>query len=164
MSIFENEKSKTSNSRRFLEFHLGEESYCVELLQVKEVITPPELTPIPKTPAYICGLMNLRGHVLTVIDARKKLGITSLNDKSQNAVIIFDINDRLVGAIVDSIQKVLNIPSESIKPVPDEGQDKGVKLLGILQNEQKLSLWIDPESLMDGASNHIKINNSSKVA
>ncbi len=135
----------------------------MELLKVKEVITPPELTPIPKAPAYICGLMNLRGHVLTVIDARKKLGINSLPDKTQNAVIIFDINDRLVGAIVDSIQKVINLPTDNIKPVPDEGHDKGIKILGILQHDQKLSLWIDPESLMENNSQH-KSHHSTKVA
>jgi purine-binding chemotaxis protein CheW len=136
------------NSNRYLEFFLGGESYAVELLKVKEVITPPEMTPIPKAPAYVCGLMNLRGLVLTVIDLRKKLSIVPLKDTSQNAVIIFDLEDRMIGVVVDSIQKVLNLPDEAIKPVPD---NEGASLFfkGILQNENKLSMWIDPQALLD---------------
>lgn len=149
MSMFDNEKLKTVETRRYLEFMLGGESYAVELLKVKEVITPPEMTPIPKAPAYVCGLMNLRGLVLTVVDLRKKLGITPVAEKQHNAVIIFDLGDRWVGAVVDSIQRVLNVSTENTKPVPDEGHDKGVHLLGILQHDQKLSLWIDPVSLME---------------
>lgn len=157
MSMFDKEGSKSSETKRYLEFYLGGESYAVDLLRVKEVITLPELTTIPKAPSYVCGLMNLRGLVLTVVDLRKKLAITPGADNSQNAVIIFDIDDRLVGAVVDSIQKVLNLSVEKIKPVPDQGTDKGVHLLGILQVEEKLCMWIDPAQLLD-----VKVN--SKVA
>jgi purine-binding chemotaxis protein CheW len=150
MSLFNENHAKGTEHRRYLEFILGNESYAVELLKVKEVITLPELTPIPKAPAHVCGLMNLRGLVLTVVDLRKKLGIPSHENQSQSAVIIFDLGERLVGAVVDSIQKVLNISLENTKPVPDEGNDKGVHLLGILQQDSKLTLWIDPSMLLDG--------------
>jgi purine-binding chemotaxis protein CheW len=73
-------------------------------------------------------------------------------------VIIFDVQDRLVGAVVDSIQKVLNISHDKIKPVPDEGADKGVHLLGILQVEDRLCMWIDPGQLLDA---NIKTNKAA---
>jgi len=149
MSIFDKDANKSEVSKRFLEFQLGKESYAVDLLKVKEVITPPEMTPIPKAASYVCGLMNLRGLVLTVVDFRKKLSINPGSDASQNAVIIFDLGDRLVGAVVDSVQKVLNISTDKIKSVPDEGAGKKDHLLGILQHENKLSIWIDPGSLLD---------------
>jgi purine-binding chemotaxis protein CheW len=149
MSIFAKESKMTTDSQRFLEFHLGSESYAVELLKVKEVITPPEMTPIPKAPVYVCGLMNLRGLVLTVIDLRKKLGITPGENKTQNAVIIFDLDDRLVGVVVDSIQKVLNVKKELIKPVP-EAEGQSVQCFnGIIQQEGRLTMWIEPQSLLD---------------
>lgn len=139
----------SSEARRYLEFILGEESYAVDLLKVKEVITPPEMAPIPKAPAYVCGLMNLRGLVLTVIDLRKKLGITPGKETSQNAVIIFDLGDRLVGVVVDSIQKVLNLPVSGIKPVPNVEGPSAAHFLGILQNDSKLTMWIDPHTLLE---------------
>ncbi len=150
MSMFNNQDdSKTNESKRFLEFNLGQESYAVTLLKVREVITPPEVTPIPKAPSYVCGLINLRGLVLTVIDLRKKLGITPNKDASQNAVIIFDLEERMVGIVVDSIQKVLNVSDEQIKPVPDS-EGASAHFLGILQHDDKLSMWIDPKQILDG--------------
>ena len=148
MSSFEPKGVLNSESLRFLEFMLGQESYAVELLKVKEVITPPELTPIPKSPAHVCGLMNLRGLILTVVDLRKKLGITPDEDSSQNGVIIFDLGERLVGVVVDSIQKVLNIPKEKIKSVPDTDKSSGY-IVGVLQQEAKLTMWIEPSLLLE---------------
>ncbi len=144
-----------NDTKRFLEFNLGGESYAVELLKVKEVITPPEMTPIPKAPGYVCGLMNLRGLVLTVIDLRKKLGITPGKDTSQNGVIIFDLGERLVGVMVDSIQKVLNIGSGQIKPVPDSEAAGAAYFLGVLQQDERLSMWLDPDFLLE-ATNELK--------
>lgn len=148
MSLFNMDTNKSSDSRRFLEFYLGKESYAVSLLKVKEVITLPEVTPIPKSPAYVCGLINLRGLVLTVIDLRKKLGIVPTQN-SQTAVIIFDLEDRLVGVVVDSIQKVLNVNEESIRPVPDQNSGSMSHLLGILQHDNILTMWLDPNLILE---------------
>lgn len=156
MDMFNKEKSGTQ-TKRFLEFKLGEESYAVGLLEVKEVITQPEVTPIPKSPAYVCGLINLRGIVLTVIDLRKKLGIQPSQDKTQEAVIIFDLNDRFVGVVVDSIHKVLNISEDNIKTVPDSDGKSMAHLLGILQNEERLTMWIDPVTLLDAGPSALKV-------
>lgn len=151
-----NKTSKTTDIRRYLEFILGGESYAVELLRVKEVLPPPEMTPIPKAQPYVCGLMNLRGLVLTVIDLRKKLAITPSKDTTQNAVIIFDLGDRMVGVVVDSIQKVINLPDDAIKPVPDAEGHASEHVLGILQHDARLTLWLDPKSLLDGTSKNLK--------
>ena len=157
MSTFDKENGGT-DSKRYLEFILGKESYAVELLKVKEVITPPDMTPIPKAPPYVCGLINLRGLVLTVIDLRKKLGIVPDKETSQNAVIIFDLEDRLVGVVVDSIQKVLHIKNEHIKQVPDGEGQTAAYFQGILQQENKLTMWLDPKILLDGhtSTEHVK--------
>ncbi len=152
MSKFDKEMANSTTTKRYLEFVLGKESYAVELLTVKEVITPPETTPIPKAPAYVCGLINLRGLVLTVVDLRKKLSIVPDKDVTQNAVIILDLGDRMVGVVVDSIQKVLNIKEDQMKPVPDAEGQASAHLLGILQHDNKLTMWIDPKSLLESHS------------
>jgi len=138
----------TQQFLRFLEFKLAEESYAVEILKIREVITLPALTEIPNAPPHVCGLMNLRGLILTVIDLRKKMKITenSQKEKEENAVIVFELGDRQVGAIVDSIEKVLNVSSDSIHPIPEESQHKdSVHFKGVIKTEDRLVLWVLPE-------------------
>jgi purine-binding chemotaxis protein CheW len=152
MSLFETDKNSVASSNRFLEFNLGGESYAVELLKVKEVLTPPEMIPIPKTPSYVCGLMNLRGNVLTVIDLRIKLGIIPEKENSQNGVIIFDLEDRLLGVMVDSIQRVIYVETDNIKSLPDSSDGvvpKMAFLVGVLKQEDKLSMWLNPQLLLE---------------
>jgi purine-binding chemotaxis protein CheW len=148
-------KSKIEQPNRFLEFQLGDEFYAVELLKVREVITPPELTPIPKSSPHVCGLMNLRGLVLTVVDLRKRLGIKPLDDQAESAVIIFDLGDRLVGAKVDIIHRVINVQPEAFRPVPDvENQQLTQNLHGIIQLQSKLIFWLDVNKLLGGLPQH----------
>lgn len=141
---------KNELSQRFLEFQLGTEFYVIELLNVREVITPPELTPIPKAPSYVCGLMNLRGVVLTIIDLRKKLAITPMSNQQESAVIIIDLDGRLIGAWVDNICRVIDIKNEFIKNVPDTKNSNLTQYLkGVLQFSDKLALWLDVEKLLN---------------
>ena len=151
----ENKKFK-SDLTRYLEFHLGTESYAVELLTVKEVITIPELTPIPKSPAHVSGIMNLRGQVITVIDLRKKLGITPSKDDSQCGVIIFDLKEKSLGVMVDSIHKVLTVSPENIKEIPDGDGVNSNYYLGVLQHESKLTMWFDPFVLLENKPTEIR--------
>lgn len=144
--------------QRFLEFQLGEESYAVELLKVREVITMPSLTPIPKAPPHVCGLMNLRGLVLTVVDLRKRLSITPSANQSEAAVIIFDLGDRLVGGYVDSIYRVINVSADAIKQVPDaENALVTQNLKSVIQFQSKLSLWLDVDKLLHSSATNTKV-------
>lgn len=143
------QKNISSASDRFLEFYLGGQSYSVELLKVKEVITPPEMRPIPQSAPHVLGVMNLRGEVLTVVDLRIQLNIKASKDQSQAAVIIFDLEDRLVGAVVDSINKVLNVHKENIKALPVTESSSSSHFLGGIQEEGRLSILMDPGIIKD---------------
>lgn len=148
---------KMSDGKRFLEFNLGDEAYVVELLKVREVITPPELTPIPKSPPYVCGLMNLRGIVLTVIDLRKKLGITPIKNQAESSVIIFELEENLVGAWVDTVSRVITVKEDQIKPVPD--MDATVvtqNLSGVIKQQDRLALWLDVDKFISSIGHQSK--------
>ena len=103
---------------RHLCFTLGEEHFAIPLLQVKEVIAVPEFTPISYTPGYFCGIMNLRGKVISVIDLRKKLGIKSLKSVEENSVIVCDLQEVVIGVLVDSVDMVVTIQEGSLLPKP----------------------------------------------
>lgn len=151
MNMFQGQVKAPSAIKKFLEFNLGHDVYTVELSQVKEVITPSPVTPIAGAPAHILGLINLRGVIITLVDIRKKLGITPLEGVFENGIVIFEIKGKLVGMMIDSIQKVMNVTSEQISPVPDADRSNAY-LNGIIQRDGKLSLWLDPTFLVDEIS------------
>lgn len=107
-----------TTDNRYLCFSLGTEHFSIPLLQIKEVIGIPEFTVIPYTPNYFCGIMNLRGKVISVIDMRKKLNIPSKGSE-ENSVIVCDLDNITIGVLVDSVDYVINIEKEKILPKPD---------------------------------------------
>ena len=115
----EAEVTRGLDSERYLEFDLGTEHYAIRLLQVKEVIPIPETTPIPKAPSYFLGIMNLRGHIISIVDLRKKLGVPSKENLEEEAVIIADVEGVKMGVIVDSINRVLPVSMKDVSEVPE---------------------------------------------
>lgn len=102
---------------RFLCFSLGQGRFAMILLQVREVIAAPQFTHIPYSPPYFCGIMNLRGKVISVIDLRIKFGIPPL-EKSENTIIICEMGDILMGVLVDSVDFVVPVSKEHILAKP----------------------------------------------
>lgn len=145
MSAFEKAKRIKSNlgTDRYLRFSLGKEDYAIPLLSVKEVIAVPEITPIPYSPPYLVGIMNLRGQVISVIDFRKKLGITA-ESGTETSVIICDLDPLVLGVIVDSINAVASPGPGDISPKPDlESSRKTDYITGVFHDESKLILLLD---------------------
>lgn len=102
------------NNLKLIEFTLGTESFCLDLALVREVISGQRVfTPIPLSPRYIAGLLDLRGNIFKIIDLRKKLAINSI--KGQEAIILFDIKDKQLGVIVDGVKGILNVTPEQEK-------------------------------------------------
>ncbi|MFN8369272.1 MAG: chemotaxis protein CheW [Bacteriovoracaceae bacterium] len=142
-------ESKTTNER-YLQFSLGKETYAIQLLAVKEVIPPPDTTPLPNSPSYYIGIMNLRGQIISIIDLRKKLNIVPQKEHLEEAVIIVQVGTVGIGLIVDSINKVLNIASNSISEVPEVSSQVNAKYIeGVYQEEKNLTILLDIESILN---------------
>jgi purine-binding chemotaxis protein CheW len=128
---------------RFLRFSMGKEDFAMPLLQVREVIAVPEVTPVPFTPSHVLGVMNLRGQVISVFDLRKKFGITP-NESVEKAVIICDLAPLCIGMLVDSITSVLSPTPEQLSENPEIQTSLGKDLITHVHTEnQKLTLIID---------------------
>ena len=140
----------TTLDQRYLTFSLGPESYGIPLLSVREVIAVPEITPMPFTPSYFLGLMNLRGQVISVIDLRTKLGIKSLT-ATENAVIICELQSGHLGILVDSVDAVLTPAADEISTPPDVTGSLSMDcVFGVYRHETKLILLIDIEKTLSG--------------
>jgi purine-binding chemotaxis protein CheW len=132
---------------RYLTFALAEEKFAMPLLNVKEVIAVPEITPIPQTPPYFLGIMNLRGQIITVMDLRVKLGLKAART-SETAVVICDLAPYTVGVVVDSVLSVLAAAQDRISPKPELTGNKAEFIYGVYQSENELTLLLDlPKTL-----------------
>lgn len=147
-----NEADNLSTGSRYLEVTLGTEKYVFPLLIVREVIAPPKTTPIPNSPAYFVGMMNLRGQVLGVVDLRKRLSIPISKDeerRTEEAVVIVEIGGVSVGTYVDSVSRVLTIPSEGIHEPPETTKKSAAHVTGIYELNDELITVIDLEKVLD---------------
>jgi len=119
----ESSKRKTITGTRFLSFNLAGEEYCMEILSIREILGMPDVTPVPQTPDYIRGVMNLRGNIVPVINLRLKFHMDSLQQNDRTCIIVVEIpsNDEkpmLMGIIVDTIHEVIAIPEDKINRIP----------------------------------------------
>ena len=154
MSFLRNSEDKTAKRaaevHRYLEFNLGDERFAIPLLSVKEVIAVPETTKVPFTPDYFLGVMNLRGQVLSVIDLRRRLGITPNEASSETAVIITDLGFTHLGVVVDSINRVLAVEGTDFAPPPEiEMNAKTEFVIGCYKNDKHLVLFLDVNKILD---------------
>lgn len=117
----------SSKISSYLSFILNQEHFAVNVSKVIEILEVPKLTKVPRAPEYLKGVINLRGNVLPVIDTRVKFGMPPTENTIDTCVVVMDIDIEdetlTVGALVDSVKEVLEIPEDTIKPSPTIGSD-----------------------------------------
>jgi purine-binding chemotaxis protein CheW len=155
-------KNANTNRERFLSFSLGCEEYAVPLLAVREVIALPEFTPVPYTPSYFLGIMNLRGQVISIMDLRQKLGIKPGAD-TETAVIICDLNGASIGVVVDSVNTVLNPDSADVSEKPEIQSNRPTDYItGVYRKDKKLILFLDLSRSLS-LEDHAAVRKSAEV-
>lgn len=115
-----------ANENKFLSFCLGHEQFGVEILRVREIIGLIAITPLPQTPPYVKGVMNLRGRIIPVIDLRLRFGLDAAEATKETCIIVLeaggdDGSQTVMGAIVDSVREVQDIAPSAIDPAPEFG-------------------------------------------
>jgi purine-binding chemotaxis protein CheW len=110
---------------KYLTFALGPEEYGLEILKVREIIGYMDITAVPRTPAYVKGVINLRGQVIPVVDLRSKFAMEMAERTEQTCIIVVEIahgDSRIsTGIVVDRVSEVLDIAGENIEPAPEFG-------------------------------------------
>lgn len=112
--------SMIEQTESYLTFKLDNELFAINVGKVLEILEVKPITKVPKSPLFMKGVINLRGNILPVIDTRNKFSMPEEDFTIDTCIIVLNINtdkdSLLVGAIVDSVQKVIDIPTESIQP------------------------------------------------
>jgi purine-binding chemotaxis protein CheW len=103
----------------FLTFRLGAEEYGIDILRVQEIRSYEHPTRIANAPAFIKGVVNLRGVIVPIVDLRLKLGCESAEYNTFTVVVVLNVRGRVVGAVVDSVSDVLELGRNDIKSAPE---------------------------------------------
>ncbi|KAF1077595.1 chemotaxis protein CheW [Halodesulfovibrio sp. MK-HDV] len=114
----EPQKKQDDELMQLVTFSIGEEEFGVDILKVQEIIRTMEITKVPKAPVFVEGVINLRGKVIPIIDLRRRFGLSSKEHDKHTRIIVIEINNMIVGFVVDSVSEVLRIPAGTVEPPP----------------------------------------------
>ena len=152
---------RTTN--RFLTFYLEEEIYGVNIFDVKEIIAMMKTTPVPKTPKFIKGVMNLRGNIIPVVDMRVKFDMPEIEPQMYTAIVIITIEGKNIGFIVDKVEEVVNVEDENISPPPEFGSSVDTRFIkNMAKQKNKVVMILDLVALF-GEEELSMVQNLSKT-
>ena len=113
------ERKAAEATEHLATFLLDREEYGVDVRLVQEIIRVTEITPVPRAPQSIKGVINLRGRVIPVVDLKRKLGLGSVAPDRRARIVVVKLRERLVGLLVDAASQVLKVPVSTIEPAPE---------------------------------------------
>lgn len=111
-------KKQDDELLQLVTFSIGEEEFGVDILKVQEIIRTMEITKVPRAQDFVEGVINLRGKVIPIIDLRRRFGLDSKTHDKHTRIIVIEINNMIVGFVVDSVSEVLRIPASTVEPPP----------------------------------------------
>lgn len=136
-------------------FSLENEQYGIDTAQVKEIVRMEEITPIPRCPQFIEGVLNLRGQILPVVCLRKRLALSARTDTTATRIVIVDAQELKVGLIVDAVTEVSDIAEARVTPAPDLAATSFVT--GVCHHGDSLISLLDPVRLFS-AEPHVGVS------
>ena len=144
---------RTLEGRKFLTFLMASEKYGLEILKVREIIGMMDVTPVPTTPAFVRGVINLRGKVIPVVDLRLKFGMKAKEDTPRTCIIVVQLaraaQEMIMGIIVDEVSEVLDIDQDQIEPPPSFGADIRTDfILGMGKVNQRVVTMLDIDRVL----------------
>ena len=149
-TAFDTKHDTMADEDQYLTFRLNDQNYGIPILEVQEIKGWDEVTPIPNSPVYIRGVLNLRGTIVPIIDLRLRFGLQERDYDDFTVIIIVNIRDRLAGLVVDSVSDVINASEEQHCEAPEfEGQINRKYLQGLVQVEDKLLILLNIDQLAE---------------
>ncbi len=145
--------SVESLADKYLTFKLGDEEYGITILKVQRIIQMQTITPVPKTPEYMRGVINLRGKIIPVISLRNKFGMEQKEDSETTCVIVVQIGlggtELTIGVVIDQVSEVIFIEGEDIQETPQFGQNVETEfILGMAKLERGVVMLLDINSVL----------------
>ena len=138
---------------KYLTFTMDNEEYGIGILKIKEIIGMMPITPVPRTPEHVKGVINLRGKVIPVVDLRLRFGMDAIEYNERTCIIVVEIEGQagtlMIGTVVDSVSEVLNIKGEDIEDTPTFGAKLDMDyILGMAKIEGRVKILLDIDQVL----------------
>jgi len=150
----EHQAAMSSMEGKYLTFSLAEEEFGVGILKVKEIIGIMPITPVPRTPEAVKGVINLRGKVIPIVDLRLKFGLPEVEATERTCIVVVDVaSDKQalqMGVVVDSVSEVLNVKAEEIEERPEFGSSVGDTdyIIGMAKTQDGVKILMDIDKVL----------------
>jgi purine-binding chemotaxis protein CheW len=115
--------SVTGVNREFVSFHVGAQEFCIDIMGVREIRGWTQATPLPHAPSYVRGVINLRGAVLPIVDLAMRFGLGLTEPTPRSVIIVVQVQQQVIGLLVDAVSDILTVPEASMQPTPDIASD-----------------------------------------
>ena len=134
---------------QWVTFKLQEETYGINVMQVQEVLRYTEIAPVPGSPDYVLGIINLRGNVVTVIDTRSRFGLAPADVTDNSRIVIIEAEKQVLGIMVDSVAEVVYLKGSEIDTAPNVGTDESARFIqGVSNRDGELLILVDLNKLL----------------
>jgi purine-binding chemotaxis protein CheW len=158
---------KINEIRQYLTFKLSEEIFGVDVAQVREILDYIKITKVPQTPDFMCGVINLRGNVVPVVDMRLKFGLEKTETTVNTCIIVVEVNldgeNTILGALVDSVQEVFELGPSEIEPAPRIGTKLKTDFIkGMGKKEDKFIILLEIDKVFS-SEELMMVNEQNKV-
>lgn len=158
-AVYDGEASQVSETResddagavsKYLCFRVASEEYAINLMDIKEIIKPRETTEVPHAPAFVKGIISLRGVIIPILDMRLRLGFPSSQDSAKGRFVIVKKGEGFCGLLVDEVYQVINLDQQPIEKPPAvlEGTDREF-ISGIGRRDESIYILMDLEKVLD---------------
>ncbi len=142
----------TAASGQYLTLRLGQEEYAIDILRVQEIRSYEEPTRMVNAPAFIKGVVNLRGVIVPIVDLRMKLNLDKVEYNEFTVVIILNVRGTVIGAVVDSVSDVVTLGADAIKPAPQFETTLDTRFItGLASVGERMLIVMNMEALMSNA-------------
>ncbi len=116
-------KLDSTSPRELITFLIGNQEFCVDIMSVREIRGWTPATPLPHSPDFVRGVINLRGAVLSIVDLAARFGLPATEPSARHVIIVAQVGQQVVGLLVDAVSDILTVTGESIQPTPDVASD-----------------------------------------
>ncbi len=134
---------------QYVTFKLAKETYGINVMQIKEVLRYSEIAPVPGSPSYVLGIINLRGSVVTVIDTSQRFGLPTAEITDNTRIVIIESEGHEIGILVEAVSEVVYLRQSEIETAPNVGNEESSKFIqGVCNRNNELLILVDLNKLL----------------
>jgi purine-binding chemotaxis protein CheW len=145
-------KTEGGGVRELIAIRIGSQEFCVDVMCVREIRGWTPATPLPQSPAFVRGVINLRGTVLPIVDLAARLGFAAADPSARHAIVVAQIGHQVVGLLVEGVSDIFTVTDDKIQPTPDVASDMAKKFVrGVIAMDGRMISLIALDSVLPAA-------------